>query len=97
MKDDGGLDPVAFRARVVELAPAEFVRFDPDAWADEIVLLTAGEIELECQRGERRRFGAGSILCLSPLPLAVVRSVGAEPARLLAVSRRRPAGLSSSG
>lgn len=97
MSDDGGLEPVKFRARVVELAPADALRFEPADWADEIVVLTAGEIELECERGERRRFGAGAVLCLSPLPLAVVRSVGTEPARLLAVSRGRLAGSTSSG
>jgi hypothetical protein len=79
-----------FRRRVVELAPDQVLRFDAAAWKDTIVVLTAGEIELECSSGERRRFGRGAILCLARLPLSFVRNSGPEPARLLAISRGIP-------
>lgn len=80
-------DPVRYRRRVVVLAPEQELRVDPDAWRHAIVFLTAGEIELECTRGERRRFARGAILCLAP-PVTLLRNSGAEQARLLAISHR---------
>lgn len=105
MNDDAELDPgrlasaspELFRARIVELAPGRALRFEAAAWEDAIVFLTAGEIELECRAGQSRRFALGAVLCLSALPLASVRSVGVEPARLVAISRHAPTGASSSG
>ncbi|HSF01554.1 MAG TPA: hypothetical protein VLA62_01000, partial [Solirubrobacterales bacterium] len=47
-----------------------------------------GEIELECVRGSRHRFGRGDVLWLVGLPLRVLRCSGPGPAVLLAVSRR---------
>lgn len=95
MSDHGGLDPgrlatatLEFSARTVELGPGQDLRIEAATWADEIVFLTSGEIEIECRSGAHRRFDTGAVICLSTLPLARVRSVGAEPARLLALSRR---------
>jgi quercetin dioxygenase-like cupin family protein len=97
MSGDDELDPdrladgsIRFRKRVVELAPAQELPFDVAAWRDAIVFLTDGEIELECMSGERQRFARGAILCLAP-PLRLLRNSGNECARLLAISRRRPA------
>jgi quercetin dioxygenase-like cupin family protein len=95
MSDDDELDPDAlapsslhFRRRVVELAPGEAIAVDPASWDDAIVFVTAGEIELECARGERRRFSCGATLCFGP-PLRAVRNCGPDPVRLVAVWRRR--------
>jgi quercetin dioxygenase-like cupin family protein len=82
-------DSLHYRRRVVELAPDQALAFEPAAWQDAVVFLTSGEIELECVSGERRRFGRGAVLCLAP-PVSVLRNCGAEPARLIAISRRRP-------
>jgi len=96
MRNDEPLDPnrlardaLHFRRRVIDLAAGQVLPLEPAAWQDAVVFLTSGEIELECVRGERRRFGPGAVLCFAA-PVSTVRSCGDEPARLIAISRRRP-------
>jgi quercetin dioxygenase-like cupin family protein len=79
--------PARFGKRTVELAPASVLAYDATSWRDAIVFVTAGEIELECSSGERRRFREGDILCLASLPVRLLRNVGEAPARLLAIWR----------
>jgi quercetin dioxygenase-like cupin family protein len=74
--------------RTVELAPAAVLAYDDESWHDTIVFVTAGEIEVQGSHDERARFGPGDILCLAPFCVRIVRNVGVEPARLLAVTRR---------
>jgi glyoxylate utilization-related uncharacterized protein len=76
-----------FVERVVELAPATALDYDPAGWRDAIVFVTAGEVELESADGERARFGRGDVLCLAACPLRVLRNPGRVPARLLAIRR----------
>jgi hypothetical protein len=83
-------DSLHFRRRVVELAPDQVLPVEPAAWQDAVVFLTSGEIELECVSGECRRFASGAVLCLAP-PVSVLRNCGGELARLISISRRRPA------
>jgi hypothetical protein len=94
MSSEGGLDldrlardARHFRRREVELAPAAVVRVDADAWRDAIVFVEAGEVEVECTAGDRRRFATGAVLCFAH-PARVIRNCGGEPTRLLAISRR---------
>ncbi len=86
--------PARFGKRTVELAPASALAYDASSWRDAIVFVTAGEIELECSSGARRRFRQGDILCLARLPLRLLRNAGTAPARLLVIWRlgahRRP-------
>jgi quercetin dioxygenase-like cupin family protein len=102
MSDDDALDvdrierdasPI-LATRTIELAPAEVLANDDESWHDTIVFVTAGEIEVEGKHGERARFERGDMLCLAPFSVRIVHNVGAEPARLLAVTRRceRPSG-----
>lgn len=84
-------DSLHFRRRVVELAPEEALRIDAGSWRDAILFVEAGPVELECVAGERRRFASGAVLCLRP-PVRLLRNSGSESARLIAISRRRPAG-----
>lgn len=72
----------------VLLAPGRGLAYDPEEWRDAIVFVTAGQIEVVCERGLLERFGRGDILCFSPLPLRAVRCTGSTPARLVAISRR---------
>jgi hypothetical protein len=83
-------DSLRFRKRVVELAPDARLHVDA-SWADAIVFLDSGDVELECFAGGRRRFAAGAVLCLAP-PVKVVRNCGGEVARLMAISRRTHTG-----
>jgi hypothetical protein len=84
-------DSLYLRRQVVELAADEQLPIDAAAWGDAIVFLETGEVELECVAGERRRFAAGAVLCFRP-PVRFLRNSGSESARLIAISRRRPAG-----
>jgi predicted enzyme related to lactoylglutathione lyase len=91
--------PLAFRVRVVTVAPGEERAFDPAEWRDALVAVEQGELELECMSGGRRRFGRGSILWLCGLRLRALRSTGRESVLLVALSRERadefvPAGVS---
>ena len=80
-------DSADFFRRVVELEPGQEISRGPGAWRDAIIFLTDGEVELECVSGHRLRFGAGAVLCLTPSAW-LLRNSGAEPARLIAISRR---------
>jgi len=85
-------DSLHFRKRVLELARDEELRIDAGAWADAIVFLQDGEVELVCSGGECRSFAAGAVLCFVT-PIRLVRNSGSETARLIAISpraRKRP-------
>ena len=81
-------DSVHFRKRELELAPGEVLRVDARVWRDAIAFLENGEVELECSAGERSRFAIGAVLCF-PAPVRFLRNSSDEPARLIAISRRR--------
>jgi hypothetical protein len=72
--------------RIVVDCGAERI-YDQAEWLDAIVLVEEGEVELECVRGSRHRFGRGDLLWLAGLPLRVLRCRGSGPVVLLAVSR----------
>jgi hypothetical protein len=77
-----------FVARTVSFAPGCERRYARNEWADAIVVVQQGEIELVCLAGTCARFGAGAVLCFDSLPLRAVRNGGRGPALLIAVSRR---------
>ena len=62
-------------------------RYERSEWADAIVLVERGEIELECLGGTRSRFATGALLCFDSLPLRTLRNAGGEAALLFAVAR----------
>jgi quercetin dioxygenase-like cupin family protein len=76
-----------FGTRVVELAPNCVLLYEAASWHDALVLVTDGEIEVECAGGERERFSRGAILCLAPLSVRWLRNTGPAPARLVAIWR----------
>ena len=76
-----------FFRQAIELAPDQELSSGLVEWRDAIAFLTDGEIELVCVQGERRRFTRGAMLCLTPT-LRLIRNSGAEPARLIVISRR---------
>jgi hypothetical protein len=88
MPDAGRELPPYFVTHSVSLAPGCERRFEPGEWADAIVVVEQGEIELECLGGTCSRFATGSLLCFESLPLRTLRNAGSEPALLIAVSRR---------
>ncbi|WP_433470198.1 hypothetical protein [Saccharomonospora azurea] len=68
------------------LDTGETRRYDPPAWVGVLVVVADGELELETVHGHRRRFGHGSVLALSGLPLRLLRAV--TPTTLIILSRR---------
>ena len=79
----------SFERRTVTVAPGSTRPYRESEWVDALVVVERGAVELECVRGGRRAFAAGAVLWLSGLPLRAVHNAGDEPARLVAVSRRR--------
>jgi hypothetical protein len=79
--------PPLFVVRRVLVGPGRERLYEHGEWADAIVLVQAGEIELECVGGTRSRFGTGALLCFDSLPLRTLRNAGREPALLIALSR----------
>ena len=80
-----------FFRRVIELAPDQELPSSRVACQGAIVFLTDGDVELECAAGGRRRFTRGAMLCLTPTA-RLLRNSGAEPARLIVISRRKRSG-----
>jgi hypothetical protein len=79
--------PPLFVARSVTVAAGCERPYELSEWADAIVLVQEGAIELECLGGTRSCFGTGALLCFDSLPLRTLRAAGGEPALLIAVSR----------
>ena len=91
--------PRSFVVKVLTLPPGDEEPYREGDWADAIVIVERGELELECTRGGSRRFQRGAILWFAGLPLRTLRNRGDEPVVLTAVSRAAmnfapPAGLS---
>ena len=80
--------PLGFEVRAVGVEPGARRIYDEAEWADALVVVRRGEIELECLNGARLRFRRGALLWLAGLPLRALHNRGRERALLLAVSRR---------
>jgi hypothetical protein len=82
-------DPLAegFSKRVLRVEPEDELDLESVGLLDAIVVVEDGEAELECRSRTRRRFGRGSMIPIGRLPIAHIRSVGAGPLVLVAVSR----------
>ena len=83
--------PSSFQRRRVTLPPASSRPYADEEWRDALVTVESGELELECLRGGRRRFAAGSVLWFTDLGLRTMHNRGAVPTVLVAISRRAPA------
>jgi len=82
------LEP-GFELRALAVAAGREHAYREAEWRDALVVVERGAIDLDCLGGARRRFGRGDVLCLVGLPLRALHNRGAEPALLVAVSRRR--------
>jgi hypothetical protein len=79
--------PRGFELRLVDIAAGTQIPYEPAAWDDALVVVEAGEVELECTAGGRRTFGTGAVMFLTGLPLRALHNRGPQPALLAAVSR----------
>jgi len=75
--------------RVVTIEPGLSLPFEESHWSDTLVVIDAGELEIECQLGGRRRFPRGAVLWLSGINARALHNVGDDPTVLVAVSRYR--------
>ena len=79
--------PRGFQLHLVILEPGDSLGYRPADWAAALVVVERGELAVECDSGERCRFGAGAILAFTELPVRRLHSVGAAPLVLSALSR----------
>ena len=75
---------------MITLAPGTSRPFNEADWADALVVLKCGELELEALSSCRVRLQPGAIFWLAGLPLRCLHNVGRDPAVLVAISRLRP-------
>jgi hypothetical protein len=76
-----------FQRRVVRFPSGCSRPYEQAEWADALVIVTAGAVELEGLSGRRWRFPRGAILWLTDLPLRAIHNPGPEEAELTTVSR----------
>ncbi len=83
------MDGRRLRAWTVTLPPGETKAFVAAEWADTLVVVEEGELEVECRSGRCERFAAGSVLTFAGLPVRRFHNRGSTRVRLAAVTRRR--------
>lgn len=92
---DGRLDllgrsvPAAFELRVHAIPAGCGHSVDRADWADVLVEVVQGMIQLELADGQRLHFDSGDVLWVQGLGVRVLRNRGPRPAVLAAI-RRRP-------
>ncbi len=79
----------SFERRVVGIPSGSERPYDAAEWRDAIVVVEAGQVEVEGVHGGRRTFGPGDMLCFDGFPCRVLRNRGTEPVILSLVARRR--------
>ncbi|MDR7170008.1 mannose-6-phosphate isomerase-like protein (cupin superfamily) [Nocardia kruczakiae] len=82
------MDARRVRRWSVVLQPGDALDYVAADWADTLVVVSSGELELECRSGRRARFAAGAVLALAAVPVRRLRNTGPEPLVLSAVARR---------
>jgi len=81
--------PESFRLSTVILQPGDAVEWQPSEWANALIVVERGELEVELRSGTRAWFREGAILVLAGLSVRQVRNRGGEPLVLSALSRER--------
>jgi hypothetical protein len=89
--------PEGFSRRVIRLEHGVEVGLEPEAFANALVIVERGSLELECRDGTSARFGRGSMIPIGLLPVDRLRSVGPGPVVLVAVSRATDEFLAGAG
>jgi hypothetical protein len=83
----GAQCPANVRLRTVTLGPSATLDCDRADWADTLVIVERGELEIECRSGARARFAEGAILVFTGLRLRRLRNSGSETLMISALSR----------
>ena len=93
----GSRCPRNFRLRTLTLQPRDAIDYRGADWADALVVVERGELEIECHSGARARFPEGAILIFAGLALRRLLCAGSRPLVLSALSRNQPADCGDSG
>ena len=88
----GALCPENFQLRTLILQPGDAIDCRRADWADTLVLVERGELEIESSGGARAWFQEGAILMFAGLALRRLGNPGHEALVLNALSRLRSAG-----
>lgn len=83
------MDAARVRFWTVVLQPGDALEYLAQDWADALVVVTSGELELECRSGRRASFSAGAVLTLATLPVRRLCNRRSEPLVLHAMTRRQ--------
>jgi hypothetical protein len=86
----GARCPKDFRLHTVTL-PLGTIDYRRADWADALVVVERGELEIECQGGARARFDEGAILAFATLAVQRLRNPSTRPLVLSTLSRVRSA------
>jgi allophanate hydrolase subunit 2 len=82
------MDARRVRRWSVVLQPGDALDYVAADWADTLVVVRSGELELECRSGRRARFAAGAVLALAAVPVRRLLNTGPEALVLSAIARR---------
>ena len=85
----GRAAPAGMDLRVVSIPAHSQLVYDAVEWAGALVVVEAGELELECSGGTSACFAAGSVLFFDGLGLLAIRNSCGETVLLCVVTRRR--------
>ena len=77
----------AFEFWAVEIGPGEEHPVASGEWADALVVVKAGELDVQCEEGSHQTFHRGDMLALHWLRARNLANLGGERVKLLAVRR----------
>jgi hypothetical protein len=75
--------------RRLVLQPGELLLVNPADWADTLVVVLSGDLELTCHSGRRTTFAAGAVLTLDGMPVRTLHNPGPGRLTLHLVHRHR--------
>lgn len=84
MNADGG---GTFEVWAVAIAPGEQRAVAAGEWADALVVVKSGDVDVRCEAGASRTFQAGDMLALAWLRAQNLVNLGAERVEIVAVRR----------
>ncbi len=76
-----------FSRRVVTIAAGDRRPYVDGDWRDALVVIVRGAVDLECTRGGRRRFEAGTMMCLEGLGLVALFNPGPSDLVIVTITR----------
>jgi hypothetical protein len=77
--------PRSWSRRAVTLRSGASLRYDSNAWRDEIIIIQQGTLELQDTAGRQWPFETGSVLSLCGLPLRRLTNTGPDDAVIIAI------------